>query len=148
MIRPGPRAGRQAIEYVTAGVRRPKGGSVVSPWTFGVVVPLQQATAPTAVRLIEHCTRITSVSRGWLKRWADLLMQVGVPRPDGSMAMPAGPAAEPQPGINDARPRSGEPGKIWTPRRPRPQGEKPKIWMPGWSRVNADAECRMGKGVN
>ncbi len=62
---------------------------------------------------------------------ADLLMQVGVLRPDGSMAMPAGPAAEPQPGIMMPGQEAAEPGKIWTPEGQAPQGEKPKIWMPG-----------------
>lgn len=123
----------KAIEYVTRGRQAAEGaGQSSAPWDLlELSFRFQHGDGSGAVRLVEHLQRDHLREPGVAQALADLLMQVGVLRPDGSMAMPAGPAAEPQPGIMMPGQEAAEPGKIWTPEGQAPQGEKPKIWMPG-----------------
>ncbi len=123
----------KAIEYVNRGRQAAEGvGQSSATWDLlELSFRLQHGNGPEAVRLIEHLQRAHLREPGVAQALADLLMQVGVLRPDGSMALPAGSAAEPQPGIMMPGQEVAEPGKLWTPDGQAPQGEKPKIWIPG-----------------
>lgn len=123
----------KGLEYVNRGRQAAEGaGQSSAPWDLlELSFRFQRGEGPEAVRLIEHLQRQHIREPGVAQALTDLLMQVGVIRPDGSFAMPTGPAAEERPGIMVPGEETAEPGKIWTPEGQAPQGEKPKIWMPG-----------------
>jgi hypothetical protein len=123
----------KAIEYVNRGRQAAEGaGQSSAPWDLlELSFRFQRGEGAEAVRLIEHLQRQHIREPGVAQALSDLLIQVGVMRPDGTFAAPMGPAAEEQPGIMVPGAEAAEPGKLWTPEGQTPQGEKPKLWMPG-----------------
>lgn len=116
----------KAIEYVSRGRQAAEStGQSSAPWDLlELSFRFQHTEGPEVVRLIEHLQREHLREPGVAQALADLLMQVGVLRPDG-------PAAEESAGLMAPGQETAEPGKIWTPEGQAPQGEKPKIWTPG-----------------
>lgn len=123
----------KAIEYVNRGRQAAEAaGQSSASWDLlELSLRFQYAEGPEVVRLMEHLQREHLREPGVAEALADLLMQMGLLRPDGSLAMPTGPAAEEASGLLVPGQETAEPGKIWTPEGQAPQGEKPKIWVPG-----------------
>lgn len=82
-------------------------------------------------RLINHIQSQHRTEPGVMEQLTHLLMQVGVLRPDGTLALQPSAARERS---TIVVPGSEEPGAggIWTPEGAAGEGgEKPKLWMPG-----------------
>lgn len=123
----------KALEYVDRGRKAAEaaGRSSASWDLLELSFRFQRGEGQEAVRLIQHLERQHLREPGVGQALAELLMQVGVMRPDGSLAVPAAQAAEESPGIVVPGAEAAQPGELWTPEGAAPQGEKPKLWMPG-----------------
>ena len=82
-------------------------------------------------RLMEHIQREHFEEPGVAEALGDLLVRVGILRPDGTPAVPEGPPADEQAAVVVPGDPVAEPGELWTPDSQKPPGEKPKIWTPG-----------------
>jgi hypothetical protein len=96
---------------------------------------IQLGEAPAVMQLIDHIQRQHSREPGVAQALVQLLMQTGLIRPDGTLAMSAAPGA--MGGAAAAAPpfmgsgAAAEPGKLWTPDAPQPSGEKKSsLWLP------------------
>jgi hypothetical protein len=94
---------------------------------------IQLGEAPAVMQLIDHLQRQHAREPGVAQALVQLLMQTGLIRPDGSLAM-GGPssAASSSPASPLVVPgAAAEPGKLWTPDAPQPTGEKKtSLWLP------------------
>ena len=84
-------------------------------------------------RLMSHIESQHGREPGVIEALTQMLVQMGVLRPDGTPAMPQGPPPAAAPSIVVPGGQPEEPGKIWTPdgSSGSSEGEKPKLWTPG-----------------
>jgi hypothetical protein len=94
------------------------------PFRFG------QGQAREAITLVQHVQRQHAKEPGVMERLTQILVDVGLLRPDGTPAMPAGrhPAAGAEPA---EAPAAAEPSRIWTPGDETGEGGGGKLWTPG-----------------
>lgn len=93
-------------------------------------IRLLRGDGPEVSRLLTHLQREHINEPGVAQTLENLLVQVGVLRPDGTLAIPIRPPAETAPSIVVPGQESGvEPGKLWTPDGE--SGGEKKLWVPG-----------------
>jgi len=124
----------KALQYVEQGRRAAEAaGQSSASWDLlELSFRFQRGEGAEAMRLIQHLQRQHIREPGVAQALTDLLIEVGLLRPDGSFA--GAPSAPPQavgPGIVVPDVPGAEPGKIWTPDSQASQGEKSKLWVPG-----------------
>ena len=128
----------RALQYVEQGRSEAKqAGASCAYWDL-MELPyrLERGEGQDASRLMDHLQGQHINEPGVARALAELLIEIGVLRPDGTPAARPGAAAEASPlVIPGGAPTEGlsaaEPGKLWTPESQKPTGEKPKIWTPG-----------------
>jgi hypothetical protein len=122
----------KALQYVDQGRQKSEAaGQSSASWDLlELSFRFQRAEGHEALRLIQHLQRQHIREPGVAEALTDLLVNVGVLRPDGTMAIPSAPPPEPS-GIVLPDASGTKPGELWTPDSQTPQGEKPKLWMPG-----------------
>ena len=92
-------------------------------------VRLSQGNTQEASRLIDHVQSRHMEEPGVGEAMMQLLVRLGIIRPDGTPAgPPPGPAA-PMPGSTEPIGAAEPQDKIWTPGSDEPGGEK-KLWTP------------------
>jgi hypothetical protein len=124
----------QALQYIADG-RKEAGQDAGScaHWDLAELpIRLARGDGEGASQLLNHVQTQHINEPGVARALTDLLIQLGILRPDGT---PAGPppgaptADDPSlvtPGESDA-----EQKKLWTPDSQKPAGDKPGIWTPG-----------------
>jgi hypothetical protein len=85
---------------------------------------------PEVSRLMNHLEQRHIQEPGVADALTNMLIEVGLLRPDGSVA-PAAAAPGAGPGIVVPGQEGAEPGKLWTPDGQTPPEQKGKIWTPG-----------------
>lgn len=104
-------------------------GQSSAPWDLmELSLQIEHGNPEEASRLVNHLQSQHINEPGVAEALAQVLIQIGALRPDGTPAGPA-PGAVPPSGAPAAA--EGEPGKLWTPDSQKPSGEKPGIWTPG-----------------
>ncbi len=125
----------EAIELIQSGrqVTLERGGSCANWDLMEISLRFERMEGQEIARLMSHIESRHGREPGVLEALTRLLMQVGILRPDGSPAMPAGPPPGAEPAIIVPGGRPEEPGRIWTPdgSSGRSEGETPKLWTPG-----------------
>lgn len=126
----------EAIELIDAGRQATvqRGGSCANWDLLELTFRFERMESAEIGRLMSHIESRHVREPGVVEALTQMLVQMGVLRPDGSPAIPpeAVPAAEPSiiiPGGQTAE----EPGKIWTPDGSSggTAGEKSRLWTPG-----------------
>jgi len=126
----------EAIELIEAGRKATlDGGGSCANWDLlELSLRFERMESSEITRLMSHIESQHGREPGVIEALTQMLVQMGVLRPDGTPAMPMGapPAAEPSivvPGGSEPE----ESGKIWTPdgSSGSSEGEKPKLWTPG-----------------
>ena len=83
-------------------------------------------------RLIDHIHRQHASEQGVVQRLAQLLVQMGLLRPDGTPALHPSAAARSSSPIAVPGDEAEDSGRLWTPDGVAgSEGEKPKLWTPG-----------------
>ncbi len=126
----------EAIELIESGRRATleRGGSCANWDMMEMTLRFERMEGEEVARLLSHFETRHGREPGVIEALTRLLMQMGVLRPDGSLAIPPGGQAAAGPAIIVPGDSSAqEPGKIWTPDSAmgRSEGEKPKLWTPG-----------------
>ncbi len=125
----------EAIELIEAGRQATveRGGSCANWDLLELSLRFERMESPEIGRLMSHIESQHAREPGVMEALTQMLVQMGVLRPDGSPAMPpgGGPAADPSLMVPGGE--AEEPGKIWTPdgSSGSSEGEKPKLWTPG-----------------
>ena len=126
----------EAIALIEAGRKATldRGGSCANWDLLELSLRFERMESSEITRLMSHIEREHGREPGVIEALTQMLVQMGVLRPDGSPAMPPGAAPAEEPSI--VVPGGGQPeeaGKIWTPdgSTGTSEGEKPKIWTPG-----------------
>lgn len=123
----------EALRHVDEGRKAAEAaGQSSAPWDLMELrLRFERREGSEASRLLSHLDSQHSREPGVAQAVTNLLIQVGLLRPDGTPAVPVGqPEPEPPslvvPGVAGAKP-----GELWTPDSERASGEKPKLWTPG-----------------
>jgi hypothetical protein len=125
----------EAISLIDAGRQATveKGGSCANWDLLELSLRFERMESAEISRLMAHIESQHAREPGVIDALTQMLMQMGVLRPDGTPAMPPGtsPAEEPAIVVPGGQPE--ESGKIWTPDGSTgdSEGEKPKLWTPG-----------------
>ncbi len=80
--------------------------------------------------LLQHVQSAHGREPGVMRQLSGLLMQMGILRPDGTIATPMTPEPEPA-GLIVPGGASEAGGKLWTPGGEEPRREKSSLWVPG-----------------
>ena len=123
----------QALRYVEEGRQAAEAAGLSSAsWDIlELSFRFERGEGQEASRLINHLQSQHVKEPGVARALTNLLIQVGVLRPDGTPAVPPGaPTTEDSSLVIPGQSAAG-PGEIWTPDSQKPAGEKPGIWTPG-----------------
>jgi len=123
-----------ALRYLAEG-RKESGQEAGScaHWDLAELpIRLGRGDGEGASRLLNHIQAEHINEPGVARALTDLLIELGVLRPDGTPAAPppGAPTAD-DPSLMTPGESAAEPGKLWTPDSQKPSGEKPGIWTPG-----------------
>ena len=130
----------EALELIETGrkVTVERGGSCANWDLLELSMRFERMESAEITRLMSHIESQHGREPGVMEALTQMLVQMGVLRPDGSPAMPPGgmPGAPPAEEPSIVVPGGSQPeeaGKIWTPdgSSGTDEGEKPKIWTPG-----------------
>ena len=115
----------RALEYVLRARRAAEAaGESSATWDIMEInLRLMRGDGEEVERLLRHVEREHLREPGVAEAFADILVRLGILRPDGTLAQPS-PEEEPPAA-------SAEPGGLWTPDSVAPGGEKSKLWTPG-----------------
>lgn len=125
----------EAIALIEAGRQATvqRGGSCANWDLLELSLRFERMESAEISRLMSHIESQHGREPGVIEALTQMLVQMGVLRPDGTPAMPMGaPPAEESPIVVPGG-QAEEPGKIWTPdgSSGSSEGEKPKLWTPG-----------------
>lgn len=81
-------------------------------------------------RLLEHLQSEHMQEPGVAQALAELLVEAGVIRPDGTPVVPAAEMGPEESSLVVPGEPGAKPGELWTPESQKPAGEKPAIWTP------------------
>lgn len=123
-----------ALQYLADG-RKEAGQEAGScaHWDLAELpIRLGRGDGEGASRLLNHIQAQHINEPGVARALTDLLIELGVLRPDGTPAAPppGAPTAD-DPSLVTPDESAAQPGKLWTPDSQKPAGDKPGIWTPG-----------------
>lgn len=125
----------EAIELIEAGRRTTieRGGSCANWDLLELSLRFERMESTEISRLMAHIESQHGREPGVIEALTQMLVQMGVLRPDGTPAMPVGPPPGAESSIVVPGGQPAEAGKIWTPdgSSGSSEGEKPKLWTPG-----------------
>ncbi len=125
----------EAIALIEAGRRATveRGGSCANWDLLELSLRFERMESAEISRLMSHIESQHGREPGVIEALTQMLVQMGVLRPDGTPAMPMGAPPTEDPSIVVPGGEAEEPGKIWTPdgSSGSSEGEKPKLWTPG-----------------
>jgi len=123
----------ESLRLVDEGREETKAaGQSCASWDlFELSLRFGLADGAEASRLLNHLHNHHWHEPGVPDAVTDMLIEVGLLRPDGSPAADPAAAAGQQPGIVVPGQAGAEPGKLWTPESQQPAGQKGKLWTPG-----------------
>ena len=123
----------EAMGFVEAGRQATleMGGSCANWDLLELSFRFERMEGPEVNRLLAHIETKHGREPGVIETLTQMLMQMGILRPDGSLAMPMAPEEE-QSSLVVPGEETGEGSGLWTPDGSTAEsGEKPKIWTPG-----------------
>jgi hypothetical protein len=123
----------QALRRLEAGRREPnQPEGACAHWDLlELPLRLRRGESEEAGRLFEHVENRHIQEPGVARALTELLVNLGLLRPDGTPAVPEEEAAAEEPSLVLPGQGGAKPGELWTPDSQKPAGDKPKIWTPG-----------------
>ncbi len=123
----------EALQYVEQGRKAADAaGQSNASWDLlELELRFRRRQGAEASRLIQHLDGRHIQEPGIAQALTEMLVEVGLLRPDGTPAVPMEPAERAEPSLIVPGQPGAEPGGLWTPDSQKPPGEKPKLWTPG-----------------
>ena len=121
----------QALRYLETARSEPnQPGGACAHWDLlELPLRLRRRESEQAERVLRHVESRHINEPGVAHALTELLVNLGLLRPDGSPVVPEEEAAEPSSLVLPGQ--GAKPGELWTPDSQKPAGDKPGIWTPG-----------------